>query len=98
MTQEAIHLSDYQPYPYLVEAVDLTFRLHPTQTRVQARLRLAPNPVRPGRHDLRLDGENLTLISAHVDGALVAALPDATGLTLPQGALPQGPFILDTEV
>jgi aminopeptidase N len=95
---QPVLLSQYQPFTHLVQQVNLTFRLSPDATRVTAIIALAPNPSRPGRHDLRLDGENLTLISAHIDGAAIAATPDATGLTIPASALPQTPFTLTTEV
>ncbi|WP_309665764.1 aminopeptidase N [Tabrizicola sp.] len=93
-----IHLSDYQPYPFLVSAVALTFRLSPKATRVKARLVLAPNPARPGRHALRLDGEGLRLISCKVNGAEVKTVPDSHGLTLAVKLLPKGGFTLETEV
>ncbi len=93
-----IYLADYQPYPFRVEAVDLTFRLAPSATRVLARLRFAPNPDRPGRHDLRLDGENLRLIALALDGRQVDVTPDSTGLTIPADHLPEGVFTLETEV
>jgi aminopeptidase N len=95
---KAIQLTDYAPFTHVVTRTDLTFRLHPTATRVAARLDLAPNPLRPGRHDLRLEGEALTLISVSIDGTPVSVLPDATGLTLPAALLPQGAFRLETEV
>ncbi len=100
MTEQprAVHLADYQPFTHRVDGVALTFRLAPQSTRVAARLRLSPNPARPGRHDLRLDGENLTLIAARIDGQAVTLLPDATGVTIPAARLPDGPFTLETEV
>ena len=98
MTETAIRLADYQPFTHIVHSVDLTFRLAPKSTRVIARLILAPNPARPGPHDLRLDGENLTLISAAIDGVLLTLTPDATGLTITAAALPQTTFTLQTEV
>ena len=101
MTSEApqtIYLSDYQPWTHIVRAVDLTFRLHPAATRVISELQLAPNPDRPGRLDLRLDGENLLLISVALNGVALSVTPDATGLTIPAALLPDGPFTLQTEV
>ena len=95
---KAVHLSDYAAYTHLVARTELTVRLHPKATRVTARLDLAPNPGRPGRHDLRLDGEMLRLVSVSLDGAPLSVLPDATGLTVPAGLLPQGAFRLETEV
>ena len=100
MTDDArtIRLADYQPYPFVVDKVALTFRLHPTATRVLARLHLSPNPAREGRHDLRLDGEKLALMSCRIDGIDAGVTADATGLTIPAALLPQGAFLLETEV
>lgn len=97
-TPQPVFLAAYQPFTHLVENVDLTFRLSPTTTRVLARLRLSPNPARPGRNDLRLDGENLTLVSLRLDGVPLTLQPDTTGLTVPAAFLPDGPFTLETEV
>lgn len=94
----SVRLADYRPYSHIVDTVDLTFRLHPTATRVIARLALQPNPAREGNLDLRLDGEGLRLISCALDGQPIVAHPDATGLTLPASLLPNAPFILETEV
>ncbi len=93
-----VRLSDYRPWPFVVDRVDLTFRLHPSATRVQSRLHLSPNPVCPGRHDLRLDGEGLRLIALSVQGEPLSAQPDASGLTIPAANLPAGAFTLETEV
>ena len=94
----AVHLADYQPYTHRVEHVALTFRLAPRATRVLAALRLSPNPARPGRHDLRLDGEQLRLIAVRIEGREVAARVDATGMTIAAALLPEGAFTLETEV
>ncbi|MFZ1511272.1 MAG: aminopeptidase N [Tabrizicola sp.] len=96
--QKTVYLSDYQPYSHVVESVDLTFRLSPQATRVLTRLALRPNPERPGRNDLRLDGEGLKLISCAVDGKPAAPLIDAQSLVLAAKDLPDAPFILETEV
>jgi aminopeptidase N len=97
MTQ-TIYLADYQPYPYLLDRVALTFHLAPSATRVHAKLHFAPNPARPGHHDLRLDGEHLKLLSAHINGTAIAVKPDKTGLTIPADQLPKTAFTLETEV
>ena len=39
----AVYLSDYTPPAWLVERVELTFRLHPTATRVLSRIVFRPN-------------------------------------------------------
>ncbi len=101
MTQQApatVILSDYQPYPYLLDRVELTFHLAPSATRVVAKLHFAPNPARPGRHDLRLDGEQMMLISARIDSVPIVAKPDATGLTIASADVPASAFVLETEV
>ncbi len=98
MTDTPIRLVDYLPPSHLVDSVALTFRLHPQATRVLSQVCLRPNPARPGRHDLRLDGEALRLIGAAVDGVPIAAMPDETGLTLSASSLPDGPFTFTAEV
>jgi aminopeptidase N len=98
MTDTAIRLADYLAPSHLIESVALTFRLAPETTRVLSTIRFTPNKARPGSHDLRLDGENLTLIAAAIDGVPVTAEPDATGLTLPWADLPEGPFTFTAEV
>lgn len=95
---ETVTLAQYQPPTHLITSVSLTFRLAPRATRVLSALQFTPNPARPGAHDLRLDGENLTLISTAIDGKAVVLTPDATGLTIPAGLLPNGPFLFEAEV
>ncbi|MBZ4022817.1 aminopeptidase N [Rhodobacter sp. TJ_12] len=91
-------LSDYQPYPFEIEKVSMVFHLAPDATRVRSTLALTP---RAGAADVHLDGEELRLVSIAIDGAPLA--PEAyrvteTGLTIAAGALPAGPFELQTEV
>ncbi|MSU90537.1 aminopeptidase N [Rhodobacteraceae bacterium 2CG4] len=97
-TPPTIRLTDYAPPAYLVDAVHLTFRLDPAATRVAARLSMRPNPHAAPGQDLRLDGEKLTLRAAAIDGARIELNPDAEGLTVPAGALPDGPFTWEAEV
>ncbi|WP_071797969.1 aminopeptidase N [Natronohydrobacter thiooxidans] len=95
---QPIHLAEYQPPAYLVDQVDLTFRLAPRATRVLSRIHFRPNPGIHAGHDLRLDGEGLRLISATLDGQPIEAQPDATGVTIPATALPDGAFLWEAEV
>ncbi|MGP9788417.1 aminopeptidase N [Roseinatronobacter sp. NSM] len=95
---QPVFLADYQPPPFLVESVALTFRLHPTATRVLSEIRFRRNPAASAGHDLRLDGEGLNLISAQIDGTALATRPDATGLTVAAADLPDGPFLWQSEV
>ena len=94
----AVFLADYQPFTHLVDTVELIFRLDPKATRVAARIAFRPNPERPGRHPLRLDGEGLKLLWCSVDGTEVKPRLDKRGLTLAAKTLPDGPFTLETEV
>jgi aminopeptidase N len=48
--------------------------------------------------DLWLDGEDLVLISAAIDGRSVSAAPGPTGLLLPAALLPKGAFLWEAEV
>lgn len=94
LTGKTIYLKDYAPPAYLVDEVHLTFALAPEATRVKSRIRFRPNPD-SARRDFFLHGEELTLISAAIDGAPVT--PDVTdeGLTCPA---PDAPFTWEAEV
>ncbi len=61
-----IHRADYQPPDWLVPQIELEFILSADHTRVKARLSV----VRNGEHNrpLRLEGEDLTLLSVSVEG------------------------------
>ncbi|HMS96279.1 MAG TPA: aminopeptidase N [Tabrizicola sp.] len=97
--QKTIHLADYQPYAYLLDQVELTFRLAPNATRVLARLAFQPNPARPGKHALRLDGEKLKLLSCSIGGQPVTPkLTREGGIVIATKDLPAGAFLLETEV
>ncbi|EPX87179.1 Aminopeptidase N [Rubellimicrobium thermophilum DSM 16684] len=78
--RETIHLKDYTPFPWIVEAVELTFLLRPEGTRVSSRIRFRPNPGHwPGRFFLH--GEDLRLIEARIDGMPVSPEITPEGLT-----------------
>ena len=91
---QTIHLADYRPYPWLIEQVELIFRLSPDATQVQSRVLFTPNPARPGKHDLRLDGEGLKRIWLRLNGTRIDIEPDATGITIPATLVPDGQFAL----
>jgi len=92
---QTIRLADYTPYPFRLDHVELIFRLDPMATRVLATIRMTP--LKPGA-DLRLDGEDLLLIRAAIDGQPLRLAPDATGLTVPADQVPDGPFTWESEV
>ncbi|SLN47017.1 Aminopeptidase N [Roseivivax jejudonensis] len=91
---QTVYLSDYTPFGFVVERVELTFRLAPESTRVTSRIRFAPNPETTDR-TFFLHGEELRLVSARIDGAEVT--PDVTerGLTC---AVPDAAFTWEAEV
>jgi aminopeptidase N len=66
-TGQVIRLADYQPTDFVLERVDLTFELDPTETKVEARLifhrREGTDPSAP----LVLDGDSLSLQSLLID-------------------------------
>src|SRR5215510_3559739 len=70
-TPRPILLKDYRPPNYLV---DLDVALAPERTRVEARLKLRPNPAlgRAEAGPLRLDGELLELGRVALDGRELA--------------------------
>ncbi|ARE41588.1 Membrane alanine aminopeptidase N [Rhodovulum sp. P5] len=91
---QPVYLKDYTPPAYLVDRVELTFRLHPTATRVLSKIAFRPNPA---ASDTRffLHGEGLKLIAASIDGAPVSPDLTAEGLTC---AVPDAPFTWESEV
>ncbi|MCL6729977.1 aminopeptidase N [Sphingomonas hankyongi] len=92
-THVATRREDYRPPDWLVPEISLDFDLDPQRTRVRASLEI----VRNGDHDrpLRLDGDELTLISARVDGREVEPGLDGKQLVLD---LPGSRAMVETEV
>ncbi|NYT37119.1 aminopeptidase N [Allopusillimonas soli] len=65
-----ISRNDYQPYPYALPRVELTFDLDPACTRVYSRLHLERQSESP--EPLVLNGEELALESVSLDGRRLA--------------------------
>ncbi len=65
----AIRLADYRPADFAIDSVELDVNLHPTHTRVVARLALRRNPAGDPGAPLALDGDDLTLLGVKLDGA-----------------------------
>jgi aminopeptidase N len=63
----AVHLKDYAPPPYKVAHVELTVKLHATESVVDSRLSILP--VGGSESPLVLNGEGLTLHSIVINGA-----------------------------
>ncbi|HEY5279977.1 MAG TPA: aminopeptidase N [Pseudolabrys sp.] len=94
---QAIRLEDYRQPDWLVDTVHLDFSLHPSGTRVRAKLSLRPNPLVPAA-PLVLDGDEVSLTSLKIDGAEAArdsyvASPDRLTIAQP----PNKPFTLEIE-
>ena len=88
-----VKLEDYRPYPFSLDNVHLTFQLTPTSTTVLSVLR-GQRSVH-GAEPLRLDGENLKLLSIKLNGkTLRPSSYDLTNeaLTIP---LDDQPFVLE---
>ncbi len=72
-TGQIVHLADYRPTDFVLERVDLTFELDPTNTKVEARLifhrREGVDPALP----LVLDGDELSLSGLLLDQNAVPA-------------------------
>ncbi len=95
---EPVRLEDYRVPDYLIDKVDLDVKLHPTATRVTARLEIRPNPKgRPGAA-LVLDGDGLVARRVALDGKELDA---ASGFVTPDQLTiaepPPRPFVLETE-
>ncbi len=64
-----IYRKDYQPAPFLIETIDLCFRLEKEKTTVSAKTRFFKNPLNKSESDsLILNGEQLVLKSVKVNG------------------------------
>src|SRR5690348_17173883 len=69
-----VRLSDYQPPAFLIDTVDLVFELDSAETRVKSRLGIRRNPAASEADaPLRLDGEELDLVSLALDGEALGA-------------------------
>ena len=91
----AIHRQDYRAPDFRIETVDLEFDLQPEATRVKSKLAIAPQiPGAP----VKLDGEDLELLSVAIDGRRLAEAEyktDTHGLTI--AAVPAKAFTLEVE-
>ena len=95
---QPVRLVDYRPPDFLIDAVDLDIALDRRATRVVSTLSIRPNPAGRAEAPLALDGDELALVSAALDGAPLAAADfeaDASQFTLPRA--PRRPFTLRTE-
>ncbi|MDU8928976.1 aminopeptidase N [Alisedimentitalea sp. MJ-SS2] len=91
---ETIYLKDYKPFGWIIDDVHLTFRLHPTATRVISRIRFRPDY---DVHDrpFFLHGEGLKTISIKVDGHEPKIYEEPGGIEVD---VPHAPFNWECEV
>ncbi|MDQ0319630.1 aminopeptidase N [Pararhizobium capsulatum DSM 1112] len=66
-TGEIIHLENYQPTDFILERVDLTFELDPTETKVEARLIFHRRENVDVNAPLVLDGDELKMTGLLLD-------------------------------
>ncbi len=94
-----IYLKDYTPPPFLIAETVLDVALHPSETRVRARLSMLPNPNAKGtKGALKLDGELLRLVRVALDGEdLLAAGYTVTDKDLTIQNAPSKPFTIEIE-
>jgi len=95
---QPVRLEDYRVPDFLVDTVDLDISLDREATRVVATLALRPHPK--GRPDvaLELDGDEIELVAAALDGAKLdpsAYQASPSGFALPNP--PRRPFTLRLE-
>ncbi len=91
---QTIYLKDYTPFGFIVDHVSLTFQLHPTATRVLSKIQFRPDPKASDRRFF-LHGEQLTLISAKIDGAEITPRIVEGGI---EADAPEAPFTWEAEV
>jgi aminopeptidase N len=96
---QAIRLEDYRPPEFLIDRAELRFILEESGARVDARLEIRRNPASERQSEgLRLDGEQLELVSVALDGQVLNAEAyqvDETGLVV--APVPER-FLLETRV
>lgn len=90
---KTIHLKDYRPFGFHLDHVQLKFRLAPSATRVISRMSVRHNINFPG--EFFLNGENLKLVWAKIDGVNVTPIITPDGLTCD---VPDGDFVWEAEV
>ncbi|WP_127116192.1 aminopeptidase N [Shimia sediminis] len=91
---QTIYLKDYKPFGWIIDDVHLTFRLHPTATRVISRIRFRPD-YEVHHRPFFLHGEDLKHVSIKVDGHDVDPTYVDGGIEVD---VPEAPFNWEAEV
>ncbi|MBI3674065.1 MAG: aminopeptidase N, partial [Rhizobiales bacterium] len=94
---QSTYLKDYRPVPYLIDRIELSFRLDPDATEVAAKLSLRSNPASTeAEAPLVLDGEKIMLRHLALDGRALEPSAYSVGeTTLTIARVPQRPFTLE---
>ncbi|MHA3913737.1 aminopeptidase N [Halovulum sp. GXIMD14793] len=96
--QPTTRLADYHSPAFEVKAAHLTFRLHPTATRVISKLQVTP--LREAE-DLVLHSKEMTILSLKIDGQPVEidkVFPEREVIVIDWAGVPEHAFTLETEV
>ena len=80
LKDQKIYLKDYQVPNYLVDQVELVFKLSEEKTRVVAKVLFRANPEATDSK-FYLDGVDLDLQWAKIDGKKIDPLVNSTGLS-----------------
>lgn len=99
-SSKLVNRMDYRPPAWLVEETRLHFKLRPEATRVRSEILFRRNPAVSTLEDFKLDGKNLNLIQATINGNdFDPALLKQTnkGLTISSQALPDSEFYWTAE-
>src|SRR3984893_1299199 len=95
---QPVRLSEYRAPDYFIDHVELDVSLDIHATRVVSTLSMRPNSAGRGRASLALDGDELMVVSARLDGEPIAP---ANFEAKPSGFLlrrpPRGAFTLTIE-
>ncbi len=94
-TGQPVRLAEYRVPDFLIDHVEMDISLSRDATRVVSELSIRPNPRGQTGAALRLDGDELSLVSVTLDGAAVEHVATPSELTIPQP--PQRPFKLRIE-
>ncbi len=93
----AVFLKDYQPLPFKVKTIHLTFKLSPKDTKVFAKILFSPQKH---HQNLELDGTDLKLNSASINNVpvrLESLIRTDNGLKVPAALVPETDFYWEAE-
>ncbi|EJF90592.1 aminopeptidase N [Bartonella tamiae] len=96
LSHPVFRLEDYRPTEYAIPKTDLDFSLHPTKTRVHAKLSITPRQEMIKPQPLVLSGDGLKLLNLSINGEILSKdAYHATENTLEILHPPKGDFIVE---